>query len=601
MAMAVPGEVAAALPLGWQAAASTLIFADVVESVRLIDADQVRNAWRISQLLDSLVQLATGSFGAELLERRGDGLLLCWSGQQSRAAACALQLAALADTQGRGDVDDDRILLRFGLHCGDMLRDGARVYGSQVNMAARVAALAAPGQVVLSQAMRDCITPGLDGELVDLGDCWVKHVAEPVRVYRWAPAGRTQAEARLPEPSLPCPCIAVLPFRMTAMRGTADQEAIAELIGENIVHALSRTDQLAVVSWFSTRRIAPGDAGLADTANKLGAGWIVSGSCAGEPGRLVIGVELLDAHNNAVAWTARINSSLSDLLEAEPACAGEVAQGLVQRVCEGEAKRLARHALPNLASHSILTGAIGLMHRSARDSFLKSREALEYLLERHPRMHAVRPWLAQWYVLKNTRSFGQEPKADAAHAIAQTRRALDALPQDARALALLGFAHFHLLDDVDTAERHLDLAVQANPNDPLALTFTAAVKSSCRKADEGLGLSISALRIAPFDPLRDYMRGIAAGCALSCGDLALGSRLAEQSLRENAAHPYAWRVLLIASALQGELDKARQAHQRLLQLGVQLTVASYRLRSKLRPQELDLATQALRAAGVPEH
>lgn len=582
----------------------TLMFVDVVESMRLVETDELGNAWRIGQLLDALADLATSQFAARVLERRGDALLLSWPGHERRAAACALQMSALADlvaNTGANSANDEPIVLRYGLHCGKVFSDGQRVFGNDVNLAARVAALAAPGQVLMSQTMRDLVSPGIDGELVDLGDCWVKHAASPVRVFRWRSVEPHIPAHALPEATPPCPCIAVLPFRMRSLADPGERATVVDLVGENIVHALSSTDQLEVVSWFSTRQIHPEEVDLAVIARRLGAGWLVTGSCTIQAGKLLIAIELHDTQSHAVAWTARVPTALPDLMLARPEFTAEVAQGLVQRVCEGEARRLARHALPNLASHSILTGAIGLMHRSARDSFMKSREALEYLLERHPRMHAVRPWLAQWYVLRHTRGFGNEPRADAARAIEQTHRALDALPDDARAMALLGFAHFHLLDDQASAERYLDRSVQLNPNDPMALIFTAAVKSACDDPGDGLRLSANALRIAPMDPLRDYMRGIAAGCALSSGDLALASRLAQASVRENAAHPYGWRVLLFAAALQGDITTARHAHQQLMQLGVHLTLHSYRLRSKLRPQDLDMAMRALRVIGVPRY
>jgi len=588
------------LPSGWHAEGTTLLFADVVESTCLLAADEGRNAWRIQALLDALTRLACDAFGAELLEHRGDGLLLRWVGREREAARCALALADLVRGRGRASRPEERVQMRFGLHRGEVLSDGQRLYGSQVNLAARVATLAQPGEVVISQAVRDHVVPGLDGELFDMGECWVKHAAEPVRAYRLGSVGAAEAEARLPETGPPLPCIAVLPLRAIGFAGGPEQSGTLELIGENLVHALSLTDQLAVVSWFSTRALSSEALARDDLVGRLGAAWWVSGSCARFGERLVIGVELLDAHTHAVAWTARVTTSLGDLMCAEPPFAAELAQGLVQRICEAEARRLARHALPNLASHSILTGAIGLMHRSARDSFMKSREALEYLLERHPRMHAVQPWLAQWYVLKNTRGFGHEPQQDAVRAIGHARRALDALPEDGRALALLGFTHFHLLDDTEAAERHLDLALAANPNDPLALIFAGAIKAARSKIGEGRQLSVNALRIAPFDPLRDYMLGIASGCLLSNGETGEALRMAEQSVRGNAAHPYAWRVLLFACAQAGQLARARQAHEQLCRLGVSFTVAGYRARSKLPPADLDHALAALRAVGVPE-
>ena len=42
---------------------------------------------------------------------------------------------------------------------------------------------------MISSELRDQLTDGLDAELEDLGDCHLKHVAEPVRAYRVGQAG----------------------------------------------------------------------------------------------------------------------------------------------------------------------------------------------------------------------------------------------------------------------------------------------------------------------------------------------------------------------------------------------------------------------------
>lgn len=590
------------------------MFADIVESVRLIERDERRQAPRVSALLDQLAYIAQAQHGAELLERRGDGLLLRWQGQEQRAVACALDMAraaevfsATASADVQAAVQDtvqgaaDRIVLRFGLHSGVMLSDGQHVYGSQVNLTARIAALAQPGQIVMTQALRDQMVAGVHGDIDDLGECWLKHASEPVHVYRLSRPSEQGPAPGLPEPELPRPCVAVLPLRAIGFDDAAQQSAVLDLLGENMVHVLGCTDRLTVVSWFSTRVQVVDSCDVAATARRLNANWLVCGSCSAWGGGLTVALELLDAQTATVAWTCRLSTTASDLMSAEPAFAAEVAKGIIESLCEADARCLGRHALPNLASHTILSGAIGLMHRSARGSFMKSREALEYLLDRHPRMHAVRPWLAQWYVLKNTRGFGQEPQADAARALDQAHRALDALPDDARALALLGFSHFHLLHNADAAECYLDQAMALNPNDPLALIFSAGIKNTRSKPKEGLDLATRALRITPFDPLRHYFRAIASGCSLSCGDFTTSVQLAEDSIRENATHPYAWRVLLIASACLGDLPRAQRAHRQLQQLGHHLTVAAYRARSMLAPADLALAERALRAAGVPEH
>ena len=67
------------------------------------------------------------------------------------------------------------------------------IYGSDVNLTARIATLAGPGEIVISSELRDQLTDGLDAELEDLGDCHLKHVAEPVRAYR---VGQCRSRAR---------------------------------------------------------------------------------------------------------------------------------------------------------------------------------------------------------------------------------------------------------------------------------------------------------------------------------------------------------------------------------------------------------------------
>ena len=96
------------------------------------------------------------------------------------------------------------------------------------------------------------------------------------------------------------------------------------------------------------------------------------------------------------------------------------------------------------------------------------------------------------------------------------------------------------------------------------------------------------------------MRGIAAGCAMSVGRLDTAVELAYASTRENANHPYVWRVLLIAHARLGNIPQAKHAYGKLQLLQQDLTISKYVARSKLNTNDLNIAIAALRATGVPE-
>jgi class 3 adenylate cyclase len=78
----------------------------------------------------------------------GDGVLATFDGP-ARAIRCA---AALHDAVGALD-----LRLRSGLHTGECERSGDRVAGIAVHIGARVAAEAAPGEVLVSRTVRDLV------------------------------------------------------------------------------------------------------------------------------------------------------------------------------------------------------------------------------------------------------------------------------------------------------------------------------------------------------------------------------------------------------------------------------------------------------------
>ena len=148
--------------------ARTVVFADVVESVRLMQRDELTAAKRMRALLLEAAHEIVPRNNGHLLQRLGDGLMLDFSHPRD-AAACARALHQRCADLSANLPADDRVLLRIGIHAADILTDDVAFYGHGVNVAARLAALAGPGETVISATARDALTAGLDGEIEDLG------------------------------------------------------------------------------------------------------------------------------------------------------------------------------------------------------------------------------------------------------------------------------------------------------------------------------------------------------------------------------------------------------------------------------------------------
>lgn len=90
-----------------------------------------------------------------------------------------------------------RMQFRVGVHLGDVMeRADGTVYGDGVNIAARLEALAEPGSIAVSDAVRASVRGKLVARFDDLGAHQVKNVAEPVRAYRASESPHAHAPRR---------------------------------------------------------------------------------------------------------------------------------------------------------------------------------------------------------------------------------------------------------------------------------------------------------------------------------------------------------------------------------------------------------------------
>jgi adenylate cyclase len=72
--------------------------------------------------------------------------------------------------------------LHLGIHAGDVTREANNVYGVVVNIAARIAAASAPGEVLVSDTVRNLARTSAAATFEDRGEHTLKGIAEPHRL-----------------------------------------------------------------------------------------------------------------------------------------------------------------------------------------------------------------------------------------------------------------------------------------------------------------------------------------------------------------------------------------------------------------------------------
>lgn len=488
---------------------------------------------------------------------------------------------------------DPQWLPRIGLQMTDVA--GREAYGRGVDLATHLTALAGPGEIVASAAVCDALTPVLDAEMEDLGDCYVKQLRRPLRAYRLGPPGpRPVIES--PAAGELRPTIAVIPFRS---RNTSD-DVVGEILADEIIGSLSRSSELNVISRLSTTAFRGREATTEQIGNQLNATYILSGGYRTTHAQLTLTVELAEAKSGRVLWTRELKGRLAGIIDSKDLIDQIVAEASAAVIAR-ELERARSQSLPTLDSYTLLMGAIALMHRLSLRDFDRAREMLQALIERAQRLAIPHAWLAKWHVLRVQQGWSSDPQDDAQSALDCSKRALDNDSYCSLALAIDGFVHTNLLKRLDIARERYDLALQVNPNDSLAWLLQGMLHAFKGEGKEAVKGTQRALRLSPLDPHRYFYDSLAASASLSAQDYEGAIDLAQRSLRANRTHTSTLRVLAIAQWQVGREEQARETARDLMRLEPSLTVTKWLERSPSSGYEIGrICAQALRAAGVPD-
>jgi class 3 adenylate cyclase len=156
---------------------TTLLFTDIVGSTERAAAmgDQ---AWRsLLDAHDRAVRDHLRRFRGKEINTTGDGFLACFDGP-ARAIRCALAISESTRPLG--------IDLHMGLHTGECEVRGDDLGGLTVHIAARIASLAGPADVLVSGTVKDLVA-GSKIDFVDRGECQLKGVPGSWKLYQVVP------------------------------------------------------------------------------------------------------------------------------------------------------------------------------------------------------------------------------------------------------------------------------------------------------------------------------------------------------------------------------------------------------------------------------
>lgn len=151
----------------------SVMFIDIVNST-VLAVEMGDDAWSDKlERFRAVVRRALDNFGGVEIDTAGDGFFATFAGPAG-AIRCAESIIE--------EVQELGISVRAGVHTGEVTRRGDRAVGVAVHVGARIMALAAPSELLVSGVVRDLVAGSRIG-LIERGDHALKGLPGTFRLY----------------------------------------------------------------------------------------------------------------------------------------------------------------------------------------------------------------------------------------------------------------------------------------------------------------------------------------------------------------------------------------------------------------------------------
>ncbi len=580
---------------------AAILAADMVGYSRLMEADETRTLSKLMALRAELIEPNIDDHRGRIVKTTGDGFLVEFA-SAAEAVQSAVEIQRSMSERNGSVAPDKRIEFRIGINIGEIIIEGDDIYGTGVNVAARLEELAEPGGVYISGTVYDQIENILNLRYENMGEQRVKNISKPIRGYSvriaadigMVPRASAFDEATRELPDVPS--IAVLPF--ANMSGDPEQEYFSDGITEDLITTLSRILGIFVIARTSSFMYKDKAINVKQVSRDLGVRYVLEGSVRTASNRVRVTAQLIDARTELHLWANRYDRDLTDVFAVQDEITTNIVKALQVELVEGEQARVWHHSTHNVEAWSCLTRAVMHFNNAAREECQIARKLIEEALQLDPNYAAAWVWLGliYWCDVRDLAASAPDESLAKAAECAEKARALD---DDYSELhGLLGAIHL-IRGEFDAAIESCERAVALDPNGAYVTGFLGFALNWAGRPEEAINLAQKAMRFSPLHP--SWYLGVAAHAYRLLVRYEEAVVLYQRSINQTPEYISPHIGLTACYAAMGRLEDARAQAAQVLRLDPKFSVARYAQVLTYRlPQHAQHSLDALCEAGLPE-
>jgi adenylate cyclase len=468
---------------------AAIMFTDIVGFTALGQ----RNEALSLELLDEQRAMLRPIFrrhGGTEVKTLGDGFLVEFRNALG-AVRCAYEVQRMSREANFSRPPERQMLLRVGVHLGDVVETDGDISGDAVNIASRIEPLAEVGGVCITRQVYDQVQNKFELPLTSLGAKLLKNVNAPLEVFQvtmpWVEGGGT------PRSEVDRNRIAILP--LANFSPAAGDEYFADGMTDEIISTVSGISGLSVISRTSAMRYKQTSKSMTEIGRELKAGKLLEGSVRKSGNRVRITVQLIDSESDAHLWAQSYDGSLDDVFETQSDIARKIAEALKLP----SPRPGGRPENPEV--HTLCLRARSLWNRFTREANEQAILLYEAALQIDPASARAAAGLADCFATAANFEWIDEGEGfERARSLSRKALELDeSLPE-----AHISLGHIQMRDDFPAAKVELEKALALNPSHADAHEWYGEILRGFGLVEEATEEARKAYELDPLPPGRVF-------------------------------------------------------------------------------------------------
>ena len=441
---------------------AAIMFTDIVGYTALMDTNE-ELAFAILQKNRSIHKPRIEQFHGKFLKEMGDGILASFT-TVTDAVYCAGAIQKACE-------NEPELNLRIGIHQGEVVSQGEDVFGSGVNIASRIEAIAPAGRIWVSDSVQQNIQNKKGIEIEFIKEATLKNVKQAVKIYEievdpeYAPPRFSEDPSGSSELSIANDkSIAVLPF--VNMSSDPEQEYFSDGMSEEIINKLSQIEDLRVIARTSTFAFKGKDEDMREIGRKLNVGHLLEGSVRKAGNRLRITAQLISATDGSHVWSQSFDREMENataVFDIQDEISLAIVDHLKVELIGKEKKAIEKRYTENLEAYELFLQGLSYWDTLTLDGLSKAITYYEQSLQKDPNFVLAYAGIARAYTAMPF--YGNLP-ANTAFPKAKTfvNKALELDKNYAWAHGISGYISMVYDWDFKAAELEFKKALDLNPN-----------------------------------------------------------------------------------------------------------------------------------------